>query len=101
MTKTLQVAYPVVDGTSFDYDYYFDTHMALVGEHMGSFIEDAFATRGASGGPGTPPPFYAIATLRFADEAALQGALAASGPVMADIPKFTDTQPQILIGEVG
>ena len=101
MTLTLQVVYPVTDDTTFDYDYYFSTHMALVDTHMGEFLADAFASRGLSGGPDTASPFFAIATLKFADQAALDAALAASPPVMADIPKFTNAQPQIMIGQIG
>ncbi len=101
MTMTLQVAYPVTEGATFDYDYYFDTHMGLVETHMGAQIEEAFATRGVSGPPGMPSPFFAIATMKFADQAALNEALGASGPVLADIPNFTSSEPQIMIGQIG
>lgn len=101
MTMTLQVVYPVTEGTTFDYDYYFDTHMDMVQEHMGAYLTEAFATRGVSGGPGTPAPFHAIATIKFADQAALNAALKASPPLMADIPNFTDATAQVLIGQVG
>ena len=101
MTMTLQVAYPATEGSRFDYDYYFDVHMKLVEEHMGGQIQEAFASRGVSGPPGQPTPFHAIATMTFADQAALNAALGASGPVMEDIPNFTDSVPQIMIGQVG
>ncbi|MGR3805160.1 EthD family reductase [Marinibacterium profundimaris] len=101
MTMTLQVAYPVTEGTTFDYDYYFDTHMKMVEEHMGAHIAEAFASRGVSGPPGQPAPFHAIATMKFADQAALNEALGASGPVMADIPNFTNSEPQVMVGHIG
>lgn len=100
MTLTLQVLYPVSDDTRFDYEYYFDTHMALVGKHIGSHIAGATASRGISGPPGQPAPFYAIATISFADQAALDAAMAVMGPVLEDIPKFTNSAPQMMIGEV-
>lgn len=100
MTISLQVAYPTTEGTSFDYDYYFSTHMEIVNEHFGPHLQSATASKGIAGGPDTPSPFYAIATLVFADQAALDAALAAGAPVIGDIPKFTDTQPQMMIGEV-
>lgn len=100
MTVTLQVAYPLTDGTTFDFDYYLSTHMPLVQEHLGNHITGATASRGMSGGPDQPSPFYAIATISFADGEALEKALAVAGPVMADIPNFTDCQPQVMIGEV-
>ena len=100
MSISLQVAYPVTDDTQFDYDYYLATHMPLVGEHMGPHIESTLVTKGLAGGPDVPAPYYAIATIVFADQAALDSAMAVAGPVLADIPNFTNTQPQMLIGQV-
>lgn len=100
MRVSLQVAYPVTEGTSFNYDYYFKTHMDVVNEHFGPHLQSATASKGIAGGPDTPSPFYAIATLVFADQAAMDAAMAAGGPVIGDIPNFTDTTPQMMIGEV-
>lgn len=38
--------------------------------------------------------------MTFADQAALDSALAAAGPALADIPNFFSGHPQMLIGEV-
>ncbi|SDC68615.1 EthD family reductase [Ruegeria marina] len=100
MPVSLQVAYPVGDETKFDYDYYLGTHMRLVAEHMGAHIQNTVVTKGVAGGPGTPPPFHAIATIVFPDQGAMKAAMAASGPVVADIPNFYNAAPQMLIGEV-
>ncbi|TNF18110.1 MAG: EthD family reductase [Rhodobacteraceae bacterium] len=101
MTLSLQVIYPKVEGTHFDMDYYLGTHMPLVTEHMGAHIAQVLVTRGLGGGaPDAPPPFYAVATMTFADKAALEAALAAAPPVVADIRNFTDTKPKMLVGEV-
>lgn len=100
MTLSLQVIYPITDDTNFDYDYYLSTHMPLVGEHMGAHIDSTLVTKGLAGGPDTPPGSYAVATILFRDRTAFDAAMAAAAPVMADIPNFTNTQPQILIGEV-
>ncbi|MEX3006933.1 EthD family reductase [Hoeflea sp. TYP-13] len=100
MRLSLQVLYPITDSTNFDYDYYLTRHMPLVGEHMGVHIESTLVTKGVAGGPDAPPGFYAIATMIFADQAALDSAMAASGPVLADIPNYTNTTPQMLVGEV-
>ncbi|WP_424985300.1 EthD family reductase [Microbulbifer sp. S227A] len=100
MSVSLQVIYPITDGTRFDYDYYLSTHMGLVAQHMGPHIERTLVTRGMAGGPDTPPSIYAIATIVFADQNAMSAAMKLSGPVMADIANFTDVQPQVLIGEV-
>lgn len=100
MSVSLQVAYPIADDTRFDYDYYLGTHMPLVAEHMGAHIAATHVAKGLAGGPDTPPPFYAIATMTFADQAAMDAAMAKAGPVLADIPNFTNTRPQMLIGDV-
>ena len=100
MTVSLQVIYPVAADTSFDYDYYADKHMALVGKLMGPHIENTVITKGLAGGPDAPPGHYVIATILFRDQGAMDAAMAVSGPVLADIPNFTNTQPQMLIGEV-
>ena len=99
MAITLQVLYPISDGTHFDDAYYANTHMALVGEHMGPHIQNTVVTKGLAGGPDTPPAFHATATMVFADQAALDAAMAVAGPVLADIPNFTNVAPQMLIGQ--
>ncbi len=100
MPVTLQVLYPVAEGTTFDHDYYATTHMGLVMEHMGPHLSSAQASKGLAGGPDTPAGYYAIATLAFADQAALDSAMEVAGPVLADIPNYYNAAPQMLIGEV-
>ena len=100
MPISLQVAYPVTDESTFDHDYYLATHMPLVAKHMGDHIDSQVVTRGQSGPGGTPAPFHAVATFLFAGQEALDAALGAAGPVLEDLPKFTNSQPQRLVGEV-
>ncbi len=100
MPVSLQVMYPITDETHFDMDYYLSTHTDLVNEHMGGHMTSRLVTKGLAGGPDTPPGLYAVASFVFADQDALSAAMAAAGPVLADIPEFTNTQPQMLIGEV-
>ena len=101
MPVSVQVIYPTSDGSTFDHGYYASKHMEIVGAHMGPHIHSTVVTKGlAGGGPDAPAPFHAIATIVFADQAAMDAALAASGPVMADLPNFTNVRPQVLIGEV-
>lgn len=100
MPMSLQVIYPISDDTTFDYDYYTSTHMDLVNEHMGPHIAQTLVTKGLAGGPDVPPQSYAVATFTFVDKDALDAAMGAAGPVIADIPKFTNSQPQMLVGQV-
>ncbi len=100
MSLALQVLYPITDDTHFDYDYYMSTHKGLVEEHMGPHSTGMQITKGLAGGPDAPPGFYAIFTITFADKASMDAAMSAAGPVIGDIPNYTNTQPQMLIGEV-
>jgi len=100
MAVSVQVIYPVVEGTTFDYDYYVDKHMKLVDETMGPHIQSTVVTRGLAGGPEAPPGFFAVATFVFQDDAAMKAALANSGPLGEDLANFTNTEPKFLIGEV-
>ena len=99
MPMTLQVLYPVGDGITFDHDYYVNTHLPMVGEHMGAHLSGASASKGLAGGPDTPSGFHVIATLTFADQAALNAGMAKAGPVVADIANFYTGAAQMMIGE--
>lgn len=101
MAVTVQVAYPS-EGTRFDHAYYAATHMPLVMEHLGpKGLVSAAASRGVAGGaPGAAAPFHAIATLTWPDLDTLQAGMAEAGPVLEDIPNFTDARPLVMIGEV-
>ena len=100
MSVSLQVLYPVGNDTTFDHDYYAATHIPLVGEHMGKHIETVSASKGLAGGSDVPAGFHVLATMTFSSMDNLQAALGDAGPVLADIPNFTNTEPQMLIGEV-
>ena len=100
MSLSLQVLYPTGDNTTFDHGYYMSKHMAIVGEHMGSFFESTLVTKGLAGGPDVPAGFHVIATMTFADQNALDAALAAVGPILADTPNYYNGQPQMLIGSI-
>ncbi|PWJ21354.1 EthD family reductase [Jannaschia seohaensis] len=98
MTVTVQVLYPTGDGVTFDMDYYTGTHLPMVGEHWGPHMADGLITRGVASGDGGAPDFHAIATVVFADQAAMDAAMAAAGPLLEDIPNFYGAKPVILVG---
>lgn len=100
MAVSLQVIYPATEGSRFDHEYYAEKHTALVKEHMGAFMTALLVTKGIAGGPKTPPNYHALATLTFASMDDLNAAMKAAGPVLADIPNYTDVEPDVLIGEV-
>ena len=96
MAVSLQVLYSTENQTPFDHECYAQKHMPIVGEHMDSVL----VIKGLAGGNDTPAGFHAIATMTFKDQAALDSALAAAGPALADIPNFYNGQPQMLVGQV-
>lgn len=100
MSLSLQVLYPTDDDTTFDHDYYADKHKLLVVQNMGPHIDDILIVKGLAGGADMPAGFHVIATMTFADQNAMDAAMAAAGPVLADIPNFYSGQPNMLIGEV-
>ena len=69
-------------------------------EHLAPILESHEVVKGLAGGPDEPPGFCGIDNARGTDMDALQKALAAEGPVPADIPNDTNTEPIMLIGEV-
>ncbi|QBF30404.1 EthD family reductase [Thalassococcus sp. S3] len=91
MPLSLQVIYPVGEHAHFDHDYYAATHMSLVHRHMGTQIQHSVITKGLARGPDSPPGFYAIATFVFAGQEEMDATMANAGPVLADLPNFTDT----------
>ncbi len=99
MPVTLQVIYPNTDGTCFDYGYFMSTHMEIVGDCIGEHIQSTLVSKGIAGGPDTPPGYHAIASIVFANQEALDEAMGKLGPVLEDVPNYTDSQPQVLIGE--
>ncbi len=100
MAVSLQVIYPVSDQSRFDFDYYMNTHMKIVDDTMGPHVEQVVITKGLAGGPDQPAAYHAVATIIFGDQDAMDQAMAAAGPAVADIPNFTNVQPDLLIGEV-
>ena len=96
----VNVMYPKQDGGSFDYDYYLNTHMPLVGERWSGVVRSMEVYRGLSGAGGADEPYVTIASLKFDSVEALQQAMDDHGPeIMADVPNFTNIDPVIQIEE--
>jgi uncharacterized protein (TIGR02118 family) len=99
----VSVIYPQAPGKRFDQAYYAQQHRALVLERLASHgITRYEILQGMSGlGPGSEPPFACTGNLYFPTVSDFQQAMAAHGAeLQADIPNFTDIQPQFQISEV-
>ena len=96
----VNVMYPKQDGGSFDYDYYLNTHMPLVGERWSGVVRGMEVYRGLSGAGGADEPYVTVASLKFDNVESFQQALEAhAAEIMGDIPNFTNINPVIQIEE--
>jgi uncharacterized protein (TIGR02118 family) len=98
----VSVLYPQAPGKRFDYVYYEQKHRPLVLDRLASHgITRYEILQGLSGlGPGSEPMFACTGNLYFNTVGEFQQAMAEHGAeLQADIPNFTDIQPQFQISE--
>ena len=90
----VSVLYPKSEGSTFDMDYYRNKHVALVNRVIGP---ERFEVDRAVDGP-----FMAVGHLYFASQEALQAGMGSPdvGEAMADVPNYTNVEPQIQISEI-
>jgi uncharacterized protein (TIGR02118 family) len=97
-TVSLNVLYPNHDGARFDTSYYRSNHIPLAMKVM-----KAASVLLIEGVPmaGAAAPFAMIAHFEFASSEALQAGLADPGmaEVRADVAKFTDIKPTVMLGK--
>jgi len=99
----ISVMYPRGEGKTFDHAYYVDKHMALVRERWGGMgLVRTEVDRGVAGGtPDAPAPYIAVGRVYFNSLLEAQRASTAHGQeLFADVPNFTNIQPQVQISEV-
>ena len=96
------VFYPNGPGKTFDMNYYLSSHMPMVKQLIGAAVKGIAVDEGLGGGePGAPPPYLAIGHLFFESIDAFQLAFAThGGPIVADVPNYTNSQPVIQVNEV-
>lgn len=97
-TMSLNVIYPNHDGAKFDATYYRATHIPLAMKVMKA--DTVILIEGVPMGS-TAPPYAMIAHFQFASPEALQAAVANPGmaEVRADVAKFTDIKPTVMLGK--
>ena len=96
------VLYPNQAGTKFDMTYYLDHHIPMVRRLVGSALKGVSVEHGISGEePGSRPPYVTTAHLRFDSVEAFQASFGMHAQeIMEDIPKYTNSEPILQIGEV-
>ena len=97
-TMSLNVVYPNQGGARFDTAYYRSTHIPLAMKVMKA--ASVLLIEGVPMGS-TPAPYAMIAHFQFASSEALTSALADPGmaEVRADVAKFTDIKPTVMLGK--
>ncbi|CAB3712639.1 EthD family reductase [Trinickia soli] len=98
----VSILYPFRENVRFDIDYYRDKHMTLAARHFGAALKGWSIDSGINAGePGSKPGFVAAGHFLFDS---IESFTAVFEPVadelVADIPNYTDSAPQILISEV-
>lgn len=90
----VSVFYPSSEGSTFDHDYYRNTHVPLVKETWG--VTKAEIDKGVDG------PYVAAVHLEFDSLDALGAAMAAEGTaaVMADVANYTNITPVLQTSEI-
>ena len=100
----LTALWPKTSDSHFDMDYYLSKHVPMTKaklQGLGFPVEAGVDEGLGSLTPGEPAPYAAIGYLLFEKMEDLQNGLATHGAeIMADIPNFTNVQPQIQIGSV-
>ncbi len=96
------VLYPNESGKKFDMDYYLNKHIPMVNTILGNLgLVRTEVDKGIAGlEQGSPPPFVAIGYLYYENMDAFQKCMTKADELMADIPNFTDIQPQMQISEI-
>ena len=97
-TMSLNVIYPNHDGARFDTSYYRSTHIPLAMKVMKA--TSVMLIEGVPMGS-TAAPYAMIAHFQFPSQQALEAARAnpAMAEVRADIAKFTDIKPTLMMGK--
>ena len=97
-TMSLNVIYPNHEGAKFDTRYYRSSHIPLAMKIMKA--SSVMLIEGVPNGT-SASPYVMIAHFEFPSSDALKAALAnpAMAEVRADVPRFTDITPTVMLGK--
>lgn len=98
----VSVMYPNSSTATFDINYYSNTHIPMVAGLLGDAFKGGSVDSGLAGGaPGEPAPFIAIGHMTFDSVGEFQKSFGPhTAKIMADLPNYTNTVPQIQISEI-
>jgi uncharacterized protein (TIGR02118 family) len=98
----VSILYPNSEGSTFDMDYYCNTHIPMTAERLGPALKGVTIEKGLSGGaPGSQPTYLAAGHLLCDSVEAFQEAFAPHAQELtSDIPNYTNVRPIVQISEV-
>jgi uncharacterized protein (TIGR02118 family) len=98
----VSVFYPHQPDAQFDMAYYCDQHMPMVRRLLGSAAKNIAVEQGLSGAtPGSSPLYVALGHVYFESiPAFIEAWTPNAAEIIADIPNYTNLQPQLQISEV-
>jgi uncharacterized protein (TIGR02118 family) len=98
----VSILYPARLGSRFDVGYYVGVHMPMAVRLLGPAIKAVSVEIGLGGAtPGQPAPYAAIVGFSCESVEAFTAAFTAvADELQRDIPKYTDIEPVIQIGEI-
>ena len=90
----MSVFYPKGEGSTFDHDYYRNSHVPLCLSTWG--LDSAEIDKGVDG------PYVAAVHFRFESPEAIQAAMGSpdTGKILADVANYTNIQPVIQTSEI-
>ncbi len=99
--RCITVLYANTPGVTFDFDYYREHHAALIRRLYGEGIARIELRRGAATPDGKPVPYVAVINIWIGSQRAFDEAAAKhAATLIADVPNFTNSMPQIQIDEI-
>jgi uncharacterized protein (TIGR02118 family) len=98
----VSVIYPNGPGVNFNWAYYIDKHIVMVRKMLeGKGMVRSEVDKGiGTAQPGSPAPYVAMAHMYFNTNEDMQRCMMQGAGMMADIPNFTNIQPQVQISEI-
>jgi uncharacterized protein (TIGR02118 family) len=98
----VSVFYPKTDSSSFDMDYYCNSHIPMVQEKVGAALKKVAVEGGLGGGtPDSAPPYAAMGHLYFDTIEDFQSSFGPhAAAIMADVPNYTDVAPIVQVSDV-
>ena len=92
----VSLLYPNSEGSTFDMQYYLDSHMAMVRDALGAVLLKDEIWKGL-GAPGDQPATYQVLLHMYFESPESFGAAfdAHAERFIADIPNYTNVQPVI------